>query len=248
MKNKEEIARIIVERNLGIKASRIRQFPTGLSHFVFDISTGDGFTCVIRIARPKRTHEFVRGIKWHEIIESVGVQLPKIFEIGEIGGHHFAVYERLEGDDLENVYSSLSVPERKKIAEEVAEIQQKISTVSMGHFEIIPPWHDFLQGIVSRSEQEIISYGLCNPKYVDLVCEEIESHAEYFHAVQAEPLLYDLSVRNVIINKERVTGIIDVDDTWCGDPLLAIGRGKTILKAMQQDTEFIKYWCEYIEL
>jgi len=248
MQNKEELARIIVEEKMGKKALRIKQFPTGLSHFVFDISTENGYSIVIRIARPERTQEFERGIRWHEIIEGVGVQLPKIFEIGEINGHRFAVYERLKGDDLENVYQFLSAQEKKSIAEEVADIQHKISRVDQGHFERIIPWHDFLLMIIARSEREILSHGLCNPKYIDLVREEIEKQTEYFHMFKSVTFLYDLSIRNAIIYKGKVSGIIDVDDVWFGDPLLAIGRGKTILKAMRQDTEFIKHWCEHINL
>ena len=113
----EEYACEIVEDKLGKKTASIRQFPTGLSHFVFDVLADNDFSCVIRIARPDRRKEFERGIVWHEKIELIGVRLPQIFEIGEINGHHFAVSERLKGDDLENVYSSLSAQEKRSIAE-----------------------------------------------------------------------------------------------------------------------------------
>lgn len=158
MQNKDEFARLIVEEELGVRASNIQRFTTGLSHYVYDVSAA-GFSCVIRIARLERNQEFKRGIKWHEIIESVGVRLPKIFEVGEINGHHFAVYERLKGDDLENVYSLLSVHEKRSLAEEVAEIQRKISVVDQCFFEKTIPWYDFLQGIISRSEREILPHG-----------------------------------------------------------------------------------------
>ena len=44
------------------------------------------------------------------------------------------------------------------------------------------------------------------------------------------------------------TGRGDVDEMWFGDPLLTIGRGKTLLLLMQQDTDYITYWCEYLSL
>jgi aminoglycoside phosphotransferase (APT) family kinase protein len=248
MQNKEEYARVIVEEKLGKTASKIRQFPTGLSHYVFDVSTTDGFSCVVRIARPQRITEFKCGIKWHKIIEEVGVRLPQIFEVGKLNGHYFAVYERLEGNDLENVYPLLSIREKETIAEAVAEICWKIASIDRKCFAKIYPWHDFLQSIVSRSEREILSHGLCNPKYIGLVREELKKQTEYFQAFKPVTFLYDLSVRNVIVDNGIVTGIIDVDDVWFGDPLLAIGRGKTILMAMRQDFEFIRHWCEYIKL
>ena len=237
----EEIARMIVEVNLGVKESRIQRFPTGLSHYVYDVAAEDGLSCVIRIARPERSSEFRRGIKWHKIIERVDVRLPEIIEMGVIDSHDFTVYERLPGDDIENVYSSLSNQEKKSLAEEVAEIQRRISLVDQQHFERILHWKDYLLEIVARSEREILSHGLCNPKFVGLVRKEINTEAGYFNEIRPVAFLYDLSVRNVMVLKGKVTGIIDVDDVWLGDPLLAIGRGKTILLAMGQDAEFINH-------
>jgi aminoglycoside phosphotransferase (APT) family kinase protein len=248
MNDIEEFAREITQEILGVKTASIQRFPTGLSHFVFDVSAENGFSCVIRIARPERTQEFERGIKWHAEIESLGVRLPQIYEVGEINDHHFAVYERLMGDDLENLYPSLSAQEVKRIAEEVAEIQRSIQTLDKRLFGRTNSWEEVLRGVISRSEREILWHGLCDPKYIDLILEEIEKHAEDFHTIEPVAFLYDLSVRNVIIFNGNVTGIIDVDDVWYGDPLLAIGRGKTILLAMRQDTDFINHWCAYLEL
>jgi hypothetical protein len=119
---------------------------------VFDTSAEDGFSCVIRIARLERYQEFERAIKWHEITERVAVRLPKIYEIGQIDGHHYVVYKRLLGYDLEKIYSSLSIQENKRVAEEVAEIQQKISLLDRRFFERIFPWYEVVQRIISRSE------------------------------------------------------------------------------------------------
>ena len=55
-------------------------------------------------------------------------------------------------------------------------------------------------------------------------------------------------MRNVIAKSGAVTGIIDVDEVWFGDPLLAIGRGKTVLLTMEQDCDFIGHWCQFLRL
>ena len=65
----EAYARIIMEDILGKHIATIRRFPTGLSHFVFDVVTEDNFPCVVRIARPERRAEFERGIYWQERLE-----------------------------------------------------------------------------------------------------------------------------------------------------------------------------------
>jgi len=94
----------------------------------------------------------------------------------------------------------------------------------------------------------MLSHGLCNPKYIHLVRGQIEKYGEYIDTLKPATFLYDLSVRNVIVDNGKVSGIIDVDDVWFGDPLLAIGRGKTILLAMRQDIDFIEHWCKHLEL
>lgn len=244
----EKYVHNILEEKLGKKAARVRQFPTGLSHFVYDVTTYDDFPCVIRIAIPERTDEFKRGLFWHEKIERAGVRLPLIYEIGEIDNHHYAVYERLEGDDLENVYSSLSAQEKRMIAEEVAEIQKRISLLDQAMFQQANPWDEVLRDIIVRSEREILDHGLSDPKYIDLICEHVEEFGNYYRSLKPVSFLYDLNIRNVIVNDGKLTGIIDVDEVWYGDPLLAIGRGKTILLAMRCDLDFIDYWCEYLNL
>jgi hypothetical protein len=45
-----------------------------------------------------------------------------------------------------------------------------------------------------------------------------------------------------------VSGIVDVDEMWFGDPLLTIGRGKTLLLLMRQNTDYVTYWCEHLAL
>jgi aminoglycoside phosphotransferase (APT) family kinase protein len=237
-----------MKSKLDIEQAKFKRFLTGLTHYLYDVAADDGNSFVIRIARPERAVEFKQGLIWHRVIDEIGVQLPKIIEAGEFEGYHFAIYERLLGDDIENVYSSLSIQEKRFLAEEVAEIQRKISIIDQQYFDIILSWKDLVLQIVSRSEREITTNRLCNPKYIRRVINEMKNREEYFQELKPVPFLYDLGVRNVIVYQGKVTGIIDFDELWYGDPLLAIGRGKTILKAMGYDIELIKHWCDTIEL
>jgi Ser/Thr protein kinase RdoA (MazF antagonist) len=241
-------ARAIVNEELGEKASSVRRFLTGLSHFVYDVSTDSGLSYVVRIARPERTTEFESGIFWHKQIEDLGVRLPRILAEGDIDGHHYAIYERLKGDDLEHVYPFLTEAQKCAIAGEVAEIQHAIGGLDRRLFAKIDPWIEVLQGIIQRSEREILAYGLCNPIYTDIVRGEIERYSSRLQTLKPVPFVYDLGVRNVIVDDGVVSGIIDVDGVWFGDPLLAVGMGKTVLLAMRQDTRFIDYWCTHLEL
>ncbi len=228
----------------------IRRFPSGLSHYVFDVVTNDTFPYVVRIARPERRTELERGIYWHKRLEDTGIPLPEIYYTGEVDHHSYAVYERLPGSDLEDVYPFLSMQEKKSIAYTIAEIQQKVHSLEQHHFETIYPWVDVIRTIVKRSERDILAARPNTPqkRFIDHVREKIEENMGYLCAVEPVAFLYDLNVRNVIIQDGIVSGIIDVDALWYGDPLLAIGRGKTILLIMRQDCDFVDYWCQFLGL
>ncbi len=244
----EAYARQIVETKLNKRVIALQRFTTGLSHYVFDVAADDHVSYVIRIARPERNAQLKRGLYWQAELEKVGILMPEIYQSGEVDGRAYAVYEKLPGLDLETAYPSLTSPEKKEIAHTVAAIQQRIHILDGPLFEKIHPWMDVLQWIVNLSKREMVATGLCDSRYVDQVRQRLQTYAPYFTAVQPQAFLYDLNVRNVIVQNGKVTGIIDVDDMWYGDPLLAIGRGKTILLMMRQDTDFIDHWCDFLNL
>ena len=238
----------IISDGLGKQVIKAQAFTTGLSHYVFDVETDDHLSYVVRLAPPERRLELKQGLYWQAKLEQIGVPLPKIYRTGELDGHAFVIYERLPGDDLEHLYPTLSSTVRQRLACTVAEIQQKIGTLDDPSFHSARPWMAILHTILERSEREIASSGLCDGRYVGIARTRMAQHGDYWAAVRPVAFLYDLNVRNVIVDHEQVSGIIDVDEMWFGDSLLAIGRGKTLLQLMQQDTDYITAWCEYLKL
>lgn len=239
----QELVRMITKDILDKRIASIRRYPTGLSHFVFEVISEDDIPFVLRIARPERRREFEEGIYWQKRLEDLGLPLPKIYHSGEMRHHLFAVYERLSGSDLELVYPHLTAQEKQSIAHEVANIQQRVQSMDERHFKQTYPWVEVLTEITRRSEREMFMSGIGKRCYIDQVLRKIEEYSEYFANLKPVPFLYDLNVRNVLVNSGGVTGVIDVDALWLGDPLLAIGRGKTVLRTMRQDLDFIDSWC-----
>ena len=226
----------------------VHRFSTGLSHYVVSAKTSAGSEYVIRIARPERSQEFADGLVWHGKLEPLGVLLPKIYQTGEIEGCGFAVYDRLPGEDMEDIYGLLGRETRKHLAKAVARVQQKVSRLNKEEFTKFPDWPDTVEMILHRSEREILKGGIAKRSYLDLARDVVKEREDYLHSVSKVPFLYDLNVRNVIIHCGRVTGIVDVDEVWLGDPLLSLGRGKTLLLAAQQNPDYIEFWCDYLNL
>ena len=241
------LAERVVASRIGTEAVQIDRFPTGLSHFVVSVKTPQGDDYVVRIATPERKQELLDGLLWHGRLDDLGVPLPSLHDSGEIDGHHFALYDRLPGEDLENIYSSLEPQSKRKIAVSVAQVQQTVSKLDKAYFGDYPAWPDAVNGILDRSERSISAADDAVRECFDTAREMTKSLTTSLAAVESVAFLYDLNVRNVIVSNGRMSGIIDVDEVWFGDPLLAIGRGKTLLLAMQQETDYIDYWCDYLE-
>jgi aminoglycoside phosphotransferase (APT) family kinase protein len=185
---------------------------------------------------------------WQARLEPLGLPLPRLYHNGEIESYPFAVYQRLSGVDLEAIYPGLSPETRRRIARCVTEIQQRIHILDDGRLRAALPWPDMVQHILKRSELEIGWQGCCDLSYVDRLRQTLARYEAYLAAISPVAFLYDAGVRNVIVYQEKVSGVIDVDEVWYGDPLLAIGRGKTLLLLMEQETDYITYWAEWLNL
>jgi aminoglycoside phosphotransferase (APT) family kinase protein len=248
----------IVGDHLGQKIARAERFRVGLSHYVFDIATENGECCVVRIAKPSRKHELEGGLYWQKKLEQIGIPLPGVIGTGEVGGHAFAVYERLRGTDLEEVYPALSEQHKNEIACCVADIQQRVHTLPQasgyGHsnsyndpcLKKFRKWPDVLYAILDRTEREILDNGRCDSRYVELTRARVRRYENYLTTVKPNAFLYDTNIKNVIVHNGAMSGIIDVDEVTFGDPFLSIGFAKTYLLLTENDTNFIDYWCEYL--
>lgn len=238
----------IIQDNLGQTAIKIERFSNGLSHHVFDVETQDYAQYVVRLTLPERRAELAQGLYWHKQLQELEIPLPKLYFAGNIDHFAFAIYERLPGIDLELLYPQLSAAAKQYIANTVAEIQRRIGQITDPQLYTVSPWSRMLYTILDRSEREINSHGLCDKRQVEVARARVADYEDYFANLQLVAFSYDHNVRNIIIHQERVSGIVDVDELWLGDPLLSIGRGKTLLLLMAQDTDYITAWCDYLKL
>ncbi|MBA2651024.1 MAG: hypothetical protein H0U73_01945, partial [Tatlockia sp.] len=67
-------------------------------------------------------------------------------------------------------------------------------------------------------------------------------------SITPRPFLWDASERNVIIDKGKITGIVDVDEVCFGDPLFVIGLTHVALENEGHDTLYTDYWAQALEL
>lgn len=130
----EIIASTIVAKMTHEKIIDVVRFLTGEQFFVYAVST-ENQEYVLRIAQPHRKSKFLAGFHWQEKLIPLGIPLAKFinFDFDE----HYSPFpallmKRLPGDDLCNVYETLSSSDKRNLANAMVEIQAKKNALPDG--------------------------------------------------------------------------------------------------------------------
>jgi Ser/Thr protein kinase RdoA (MazF antagonist) len=233
-------AACIVSAVFGEVVESVTRFPTGSSHFVYDVRAASGRGVVVRISRRDGV-EAVRGaVYWSRLLRPKGVPLPELLYVDlSMTRHPFpaVVLERLAGRDLGLVYQDLSRRQLRALAERLAHVQ--------GIVTALPPGRGF--GYAADYDERIRAAGLVDEHVVDSVESAVAPFAPYFDRVAATPFLHDITTKNVIVHEGRLSGIVDVDDLCFGDPLLLIALIRTAVLAHGHDPVYVHEWLDIVQ-
>ena len=257
----EEEIRCLVEAALGVGVSRAERFPTGLRHLVYDVELVDGSAVVARIAGAQAEDALRSGVNWTRILEPLGVPVPRILFCHldpEHSDRPFVILERIPGVDLGDAYPSLSLSQKKSLAEQISGIQDRVAAVpSRGRFGRLieqekeaghDSWLAFLEELLSSGVRAALENGLVPREMLDLVEVRLREWVPYLQEVRPVPFLDDATTKNVLVRGGEIQGVVDVDELGFGDPLLALGQTRVSLLTMGCDTAYTDYWSRLIGL
>ncbi len=249
-----------VRESFGVGVSAVSRFPTGLSHYVYDVATDDGRRIVVRMARNDTRDALAGGVYWHERLRAIGVPLPALLynNLGHDGACPVMILERLPGRDLDLAYNHLSPAQMRTLAHAIASIQANVATLPPAHgfgfarsyddASLHASWLDVVLAELERSRQRIVSVGAVDASCVDRVSERVASLAPYLRAIEPCAFLDDTTTKNVLVHYGALSGIVDTDYVCFGDPLFTVALTRMALLAHQHDTDYIDYWCECLRL
>lgn len=256
----EEVAAKVAAAMTNEKVLSSLRLTTGDQYFVFAINTSHS-KYVIRMTDKQQKNKFLSAIYWQEKLIPLGVPLAKFIHIdldGEHSQYPALLMQRLPGDDLCNVYPELTDSIKQILAKEIVKIQATTDKLPNGlgygiadSYENIPEdksWFDFLMNRLELFKTIIKKNSVFDDKEVSRAISIAKELQNKFHEIPARPFLWDASERNVIIDKSRISGIVDVDDMCFGDPLFVIGLTYTALENEEYDTLYPDYWAEELKL
>lgn len=234
----------------------VRRFSEGIGHWVYDVRMPDGSRSVVKLGTAVQRTEFLGAIHWSKTLRPLGVPLPKLLAHGEHRELPYVVLERLDGEDLGQVYGSLSLVQRRLIAEEVCRVQQIVGKLPEGDgygFVRLPgessyhkSWMGVIEASLARSRGRIATAGLVSMRPIERVEEAAKRFDDYFRRVRPKPFLDDVTTKNVLVHAGRFGGIVDVDWLCFGDPLFTVALTRAALLSSGFDSVYTDHWCRVL--
>ena len=189
-------------------------------------------------------------IYWLERLATIDIPVPKILGKGTFGGFEYLILTYLEGQDIGIVYNDLSAKQKREIAREVVDIQNKVSVLQLEDIPADWNWKaSFVEDILLRAKERILANGCYfEPEKVECLRKEAERLEDYFDKVKPVAYLDDISTKNLLIHEGRVSGVIDIDWIGVGDKLTYVAMTYMALLNMGCDTDYVTYLLEEMKV
>ena len=181
----------------------------------FCVTSESGEKYLLRITTPEKAERFYLGYLRMEEVAKLGVPMCLPVEFGQCAEGTYAIHSWIEGEDAEDVISSV-LPERQyAYGLDAGRILRKLHTLPAP--ADAPPWAGRFNAKIDR---KIVMYENCPLKYEkgELFLKFLEENR---HLLTDRPQSYqhgDYHIGNMMIDHDGVLTIIDFDRDDYGDP------------------------------
>lgn len=242
--NEKIISRLCLEC-FGKPPRSAERCGVGLGNYVYIVEYPDR-KYVARCSREKDAYE--NTVYWLQRLSSLKLPIPAVIAKGNLEGYEYLILSYLEGEDLGLAYPRLREEEKKAIAKEVVQIQNKVATLKIEDIEENWSWCAFVEGMLDRAHKRIVQNGYFDAGKVACLKDAMESLSTYFAGIKPIAYLDDISSKNLLIHKGRVSGIIDIDWIGIGDKLTFAALTNMALLNMEYDTSYVNFILKEFQL
>ncbi len=252
----------VAEECFGVKSVAVRRFPTGLCHYVFEVTLDGGRQVVVRMARPESDHLLAGAVFWERRLRDVGVPVARILsaDLSKVRfPYAYLVLERLAGEDLEVVYPGLSTGAKVSLARRMAALQRAVAALApAGGFGdalsyALPgtgaDWGAVVAANLATCRARLGPNSVFGPADLGRLAHVAGTLASDFSAIEPRAFLDDATTKNVIVTVDGCfSGIVDVDTLCFGDPLFALGLTKAAFTKLGYDELYVEVWAAELAL
>lgn len=241
----EKVIAQLCKECFGTEPESVKRCVVGLANYVYIVECGFQ-KITIRCSTEKDAYKHT--IYWLERLSQINVPVPAVLGHGEYQGYEYLILSYLEGKDLGLVYPQLTKEEKRTIAKEIVEIQNRVATLLLENVDADWSWESFIQYMLDRAKERITTNGYFDPKKVEQLKEQAVKLETYFSDVQPIAYLDDISTKNLLIHNGRISGIIDIDWMGIGDKLTFAALTNVALLNMDCDTDYMDFILEEMQI
>lgn len=223
----------------------IERCAVGQANYVYFIECSKG-KFIVRCSEESGSYKDT--VYWLERLAKVEVPVPKMIAKGNFQGYEYVILSYLEGRDLGLVYTRLTRDEKRIIAQEVVQIQNRVALLELEDVKENWTWYDFLDEMFERAKMRIAANGYFDIERVERLQEQTAVLQDYFGSVQPVAYLDDITTKNLLIHNGQMSGVIDVDWIGIGDKLTFVAMTYIALLNMQYDTEYVDFLLEEMQI
>jgi aminoglycoside phosphotransferase (APT) family kinase protein len=223
----------------GVQLHSIQEIGGGTFNTVYLIELVDKSKTILRLAPPPTA-----DILWEDIalmrrecqilpfFASIAALLPRILVADfthQVVGRDYMFQSFIEGERWDYIEADLTPAENLELWRQLGHIVKQIHTTTGEKFGWPYPGHQFSawsELVIDRLDRLAASMRQANLDTTDFVAilDIVRRHAALLDQVQEPCLLHgDLWLFNILVNRNdgtpQITGIIDVDRAWWGDPM-----------------------------
>ena len=241
----EEIISQICLACLAGEPDAIERCAVGQGNYVYIVEcTKDKY--VVRCSKEQNAYN--ETVYWLRQLEALQIPVPKVLGAGKMEEYECLVLSYFEGQDIGLVYGQLTEDDKQAIAKEIVQIQERVATLKLEDVPADWTWKDFIDEMLDRAAERIALNGYFEVGKVERVREMAGQLAEYFTRVKPLAYLDDVSTKNLLIHKGRISGIIDIDWMGIGDKLTYVAMTNMALLNMECDTTYVQYILEEMQV
>jgi len=249
----QEIAASFAHRDI----ASVRRFSTGLCHYVFEAAVQGERPLVVRIAKPENERLLAGAVYWEKRLRTAGIPVARILHADlkkEQFPFAYLILERLDGNDLEDVYPRMSSKSQYRLGQQMAAIQSTIAAfpegatfgdaLSYDEPSRYASWQRVVEANIETCRGRIQGDSVLQVADVALLESAASSLDQEFSKVEARPFLDDTTTKNVIVAPSGdLSGIVDVDTVCFGDRLFPLALTRAAFAKLGFDPVYTDAWA-----
>lgn len=248
------VEKLIIDK-IKQKPLKIDRMNLGFINKVYDVKLEDK-ELIVRI---NDNWDVFKGLKENiHVLKDIGLPVPKVlyFDLSkDTYDFAYTILEKLPGNDLRYEIENMSLEEMSDIAEKVVFYQKIVGNLplgkgfgkcNIGEKGIYNSWTEFLTYELNRLKTNMDK--VINSDLSDEIMNLLKEFKVYFDEIKPICFLDDISLKNIIIDKGKLQGLIDFDWICYGDPLYNIALVQTGImlhlqhRCMHYVNELVRVW------